>query len=195
MNDERTPSAVDRRVGQRVRTRRLEIGMSQERLAEVLGVTFQQVQKYEKGANRIAAGRLHDIAQALDLPIAQFFQSVARGSGSAEAEGAISSVLATAEGVELVKLFAAIKSRKVRLRVLDLVRALKDGPERLQWAMNHCLAQIGIEHPEHRARAIAIGERLRVLEDYPTPPNCTSPYAPTWIVEMVLRQGRAARSS
>jgi 3-methyladenine DNA glycosylase AlkD len=81
-------------------------------------------------------------------------------------------------------------------RLLDLIEAqMKDAPERLQWAMNHCLAQIGIEHPEHRARAIAIGERLRVLEDYPTPPNCTSPYAPTWIVEMVLRQGRAARSS
>ena len=55
---------------------------------------------------------------------------------------------------------------------------MKDAPDRLQWAMNHCLAQIGIEHAEYRARAIEIGERLRVLEDYPTPPNCTSPFAP-----------------
>jgi 3-methyladenine DNA glycosylase AlkD len=73
--------------------------------------------------------------------------------------------------------------------LLDVVEAeMKDAPDRLQWAMNHCLAQIGIEHPEHRARAIAIGERLRVLEDYPTPPNCTSPFAPIWIAEVVRRR-------
>jgi 3-methyladenine DNA glycosylase AlkD len=73
--------------------------------------------------------------------------------------------------------------------LLDVIEAqMKDAPERLQWAMNHCLAQIGIEHPEHRARAIDIGERLRVLEDYPTPPNCTSPFAPVWITEMVRRR-------
>ncbi len=67
---------------------------------------------------------------------------------------------------------------------------LKDAPERLQWAMNHTLAQIGIDHPEHRDRAIGIGERLGVLKDYPTPPGCTSPYAPAWINEMVARQRR-----
>ncbi|MGW6841487.1 DNA alkylation repair protein [Streptomyces sp. NPDC054958] len=73
--------------------------------------------------------------------------------------------------------------------LLDVIEAqMKDAPERLQWAMNHCLAQIGIEHPEHRARAIDIGERLEVLKDYPTPPNCTSPFAPAWIGEMVRRQ-------
>jgi 3-methyladenine DNA glycosylase AlkD len=73
--------------------------------------------------------------------------------------------------------------------LLDIIEAaMKDAPDRLQWAMNHCLAQIGIEHPEHRARAIAIGERLQVLKDYPTPPNCTSPFAPIWITEMVRRQ-------
>lgn len=76
--------------------------------------------------------------------------------------------------------------------LLDVIEAqMKDAPDRLQWAMNHCLAQIGIEHPEHRARAVAIGERLRVLEDYPTPPNCTSPYAPVWIAEIVRRQAIA----
>lgn len=74
-------------------------------------------------------------------------------------------------------------------RLLDVIEAeMKDAPERLQWAMNHTLAQIGIEHAEYRARAIDIGERLRVLEDYPTPPNCTSPFAPIWINEMVRRQ-------
>ncbi|MFI5899682.1 DNA alkylation repair protein [Streptomyces cyaneofuscatus] len=73
--------------------------------------------------------------------------------------------------------------------LLDTVEVeMKDAPDRLQWAMNHCLAQIGIEHPEHRARAVAIGERLEVLKDYPTPPNCTSPFAPAWIAEMVRRQ-------
>jgi 3-methyladenine DNA glycosylase AlkD len=73
--------------------------------------------------------------------------------------------------------------------LLDIIEAeMKDAPDRLQWAMNHCLAQIGIEHAEHRARAIDIGERLEVLKDYPTPPGCTSPFAPIWITEMVRRQ-------
>jgi 3-methyladenine DNA glycosylase AlkD len=73
--------------------------------------------------------------------------------------------------------------------LLDVIEArMKDAPDRLQWAMNHCLAQIGISHPDQRARALAIGERLEVLKDYPTPPNCTSPYAPIWITEMVRRQ-------
>jgi 3-methyladenine DNA glycosylase AlkD len=73
--------------------------------------------------------------------------------------------------------------------LLDLIEAeMKDAPDRLQWAMNNCLAQIGIEHAEHRGRAIDIGERLEVLRDYPTPPNCTSPFAPIWITEMVRRQ-------
>ncbi|MFE1240632.1 DNA alkylation repair protein [Streptomyces tendae] len=73
--------------------------------------------------------------------------------------------------------------------LLDTVESeMKDAPDRLQWAMNHCLAQIGIDHPEHRARALAIGERLGVLKDYPTPPGCTSPYAPFWITEIVRRQ-------
>ncbi|WP_182625152.1 DNA alkylation repair protein [Rhodococcus opacus] len=74
--------------------------------------------------------------------------------------------------------------------LLDVIEAeMKDAPDRLQWAMNHCLAQIGIEHAEHRARALDIGERLEVLKDYPTSPGCTSPYAPVWITEMVRRQG------
>ncbi|WP_211270356.1 DNA alkylation repair protein [Streptomyces exfoliatus] len=73
--------------------------------------------------------------------------------------------------------------------LLDVVEAeMKDAPDRLQWAMNHCLAQIGIEHPEHRGRALDIGERLEVLKDYPTPRGCTSPFAPVWITEMVRRK-------
>ncbi len=73
--------------------------------------------------------------------------------------------------------------------LLDIIEAqMQAAPDRLQWAMNHCLAQIGIEHAEYRARALDIGERLEVLKDYPTPPNCTSPFAPIWITEMVKRQ-------
>ena len=73
--------------------------------------------------------------------------------------------------------------------LLDTIEAeMKDAPERLQWAMNHCLAEIGIRNPGLRARAIDIGERLEVLKYYPTPPNCTSPFAPIWIAEMVARQ-------
>jgi 3-methyladenine DNA glycosylase AlkD len=73
--------------------------------------------------------------------------------------------------------------------LLDTIEAeMKDAPDRLQWAMNTCLAQIGIEHAEHRERALAIGERLEVLKYYPTPPGCTSPFAPAWIGEMVRRR-------
>ena len=73
--------------------------------------------------------------------------------------------------------------------LLDIVEAqMKDAPDRLQWQMNNTLAHIGIEHAELRDRALGIGERLEVLKDYPTPPGCTSPYAPLWIAEMVRRQ-------
>ncbi|MFJ6945249.1 DNA alkylation repair protein [Streptomyces wuyuanensis] len=73
--------------------------------------------------------------------------------------------------------------------LLDVIESeMKDAPDRLQWAMNHTLAQIGIEHPEYRGRAVDIGERLEVLKDYPTSPGCTSPFAPVWISEMVRRR-------
>lgn len=73
--------------------------------------------------------------------------------------------------------------------LLDVIETeMKNAPDRLQWAMNTCLAQIGIAHPEHRTRALEIGERLEVLKDYPTSPGCTSPFAPAWINEMVRRQ-------
>ncbi|MFK0006506.1 DNA alkylation repair protein [Paenarthrobacter sp. NPDC090520] len=74
-------------------------------------------------------------------------------------------------------------------RLLGIIEQdMKDASPRLQWAMNTCLAQIGIEHAEHRPRALDIGERLEVFKDYPTPPNCTSPFAPSWINEMVRRK-------
>lgn len=129
MNDERAANAIDRRIGQRVRTRRLEISMSQEKLAELLGVTFQQVQKYEKGVNRIAASRLFDIAASLEMPVARFFEGLtaARGAGVAEsAQDFKDDVLATPEGAQLMSLFASIQSQRVRRRVVELVRALAD---------------------------------------------------------------------
>ncbi|BDB60796.1 MULTISPECIES: DNA alkylation repair protein [Rhodococcus] len=86
-------------------------------------------------------------------------------------------VVKNADGLDLSGLLDTIDAR------------MRDAPERLQWAMNTCLAQIGIEHPDHRARALDIGERLEVLKDYPTSPGCTSPYAPAWIGEMVRRRG------
>jgi 3-methyladenine DNA glycosylase AlkD len=69
---------------------------------------------------------------------------------------------------------------------------MKDAPSPKQWSMNHCLAEIGIRHPKHRARAIRIGEKLQVLIDYPASPGCTPPYAPVWIIEMVRRQKAVA---
>ncbi|HYD89644.1 MAG TPA: helix-turn-helix domain-containing protein [Vitreimonas sp.] len=127
MNDERSANAIDKKIGQRVRTRRLEIGMSQERLAELLGVTFQQVQKYEKGVNRIAASRLHDIAGALDMPVARFFEGLGGAAGGAEGrQELVEDVLATPEGAQLMQLFASIKNLKIRRRVIELVKALAE---------------------------------------------------------------------
>ena len=128
MNDERAANAIDRKIGQRVRSRRLEIGMSQERLAELLGITFQQVQKYEKGVNRIAASRLFDIASALQQPVAKFYEGLsARAAGAAESrQNSVDDALATPEGAQLMSVFASIRSQRVRRKVLELVRTLAE---------------------------------------------------------------------
>ena len=126
MNDERAANAIDRKVGQRVRSRRLEIGMSQERLAELLGVTFQQVQKYEKGVNRIAVSRMWDISVALEMPVSRFFEGVgARGVAEGRQEY-VDDALATPEGAQLMAMFASIKSQKLRRKVLELVKTLTE---------------------------------------------------------------------
>ena len=128
MNDERAANAIDRKIGQRVRSRRLEIGMSQERLAELLGITFQQVQKYEKGVNRIAASRLFDISAALQQPVARFYEGLSsRAAGVAESrQNYIDDALATPEGAQLMSVFASIRSQRVRRKVLELVRTLAE---------------------------------------------------------------------
>lgn len=130
MNDERSANAIDRKVGQRVRARRLEVGMSQEKLAELLGVTFQQVQKYEKGSNRIAVSRLYDISNALEIHAGSFFDNLsARGAVAEGRQDYIDDALSTPDGAELMALFATIKNPKVRRRVLDLVRAVVEDAE------------------------------------------------------------------
>ncbi|MCX7358520.1 MAG: helix-turn-helix transcriptional regulator [Alphaproteobacteria bacterium] len=126
MSDERAANAVDKKVGQRVRSRRLEIGMSQERLAELLGVTFQQVQKYEKGVNRIAVSRLLDIATSLEISASRFFDGLEKRGVAEDSTDYVNDALATPEGAQLMALFAGIKSQKVRRRVLDLVKAVAE---------------------------------------------------------------------
>ena len=104
--------------------------MSQEKLGEALGLTFQQVQKYEKGTNRIGASRLHRIASVLGVPIDFFYEGAPHGSGTptgfAEASSStyMSDFLSTNEGVHLVKAFLAIKDPKVRRKLIELVMAL-----------------------------------------------------------------------
>ncbi len=123
-------TSIDRRIGQRVKARRLEIGMSQESLADLLGVTFQQVQKYEKGVNRISASRLFECAAALNVPVGYFFEglSLSRGPGVAEpaVSEAVAETLATPEGIQLVTLFHAITSTRLRRRIVELVRVLSE---------------------------------------------------------------------
>jgi transcriptional regulator with XRE-family HTH domain len=123
---------VDAHVGHRVRLRRMLIGMSQERLGELLGLTFQQVQKYEKGINRIGAGRLFEVAGILGVPVSFFYEDAdANGPQSGFSEAGepppVMEFLASGEGLQLSLAFMRIKDPKVRRRILDLVRSLSDG--------------------------------------------------------------------
>ncbi len=121
---------VDAHVGYRVRLRRMLIGMSQERLGELLGLTFQQVQKYERGINRIGAGRLFEVAEILGVPISFFYEGVdgvqapaENGNGSGHSS-AVMDFLSSSEGIQLSSAFMGIKDVKVRRRILDLVRTI-----------------------------------------------------------------------
>ncbi len=131
----KAPNPIDKHVGARVRMRRLMVGLSQGKLGEALDVTFQQVQKYEKGANRIGASRLQQLARVLDVPPAYFFEgapsSGATANGFAEPDGNsyVVDFLSTNEGLQLNRAFAAIKDPKVRKKILDLVLSLAAGAE------------------------------------------------------------------
>jgi transcriptional regulator with XRE-family HTH domain len=133
----KTPNPIDRHVGARLRMRRMLIGMSQEKLGDALGITFQQIQKYEKGANRIGASRLQELARILGVPPAFFFEDAPSGEAPAPgfAEPSASSYLvdflATPEGLQLNKTFALIRDPKVRRSILDLIASLaRDAGER-----------------------------------------------------------------
>ena len=125
------PHLVDQHVGSRVRLRRMLLGMSQERLGESIGITFQQVQKYEKGVNRIGASRLLQISEILDVPVEFFFEEAphidgrrAPGMAEADSETFVLEFLNSREGLELNRAFAKIADPKVRKRVVNLVRSL-----------------------------------------------------------------------
>jgi transcriptional regulator with XRE-family HTH domain len=126
------PNPVDAHVGSRVRLRRMLLGMSQERLGESMGLTFQQVQKYEKGVNRIGASRLFQISKILDVPVQFFFEeapytgdgNAVRGMAEPDSEAFILEFLNSREGLELNRAFVKIGDPKVRKSVVDLVRAL-----------------------------------------------------------------------
>ena len=126
---------IDGQVGNRVRLRRMLIGMSQERLGELLGLTFQQVQKYEKGVNRIGAGRLFEVSRILGVPIDYFYEGVApltaNGlSDNDEASPPVMEFVSSGEGLQLSLAFMKIKDPKLRKRVLDLVKQMaEDGVE------------------------------------------------------------------
>jgi transcriptional regulator with XRE-family HTH domain len=126
------PNPIDRHVGSRVRMQRMLAGISQEKLGEALGLTFQQVQKYEKGTNRISASRLQQIAKMLGVPVAFFFEGAPAGEAVAgsftdtAATAYVADFLTTSEGIQLSKAFVRIKSPRVRRRVIDLVEALAD---------------------------------------------------------------------
>ena len=130
------PHLVDQHVGSRVRLRRMLLGMSQERLGESIGITFQQVQKYEKGVNRIGASRLLQISEILDVPVEFFFEEAphvdgrrAPGMAEGDSEAFILEFLNSREGLELNRAFVKISDPKVRKSVVDLIRALSAGSD------------------------------------------------------------------
>lgn len=126
---DRSPNPVDLHVGLRIRLRRKELGISQERLAESIGLTFQQVQKYERASNRVSASKLYEMAQALQTSVAYFyegFQEPAGEDGPGDGRNLAHEFLMTPEGVELAASFPLIRQGRVRRRILDLVRAMAD---------------------------------------------------------------------
>jgi len=133
MMAKKAPNPTDKHVGARVRMRRMMLGMSQEKLGDALGLTFQQVQKYEKGANRIGASRLQQISQILQVPVSFFFEGAPNasghsGSGMSEAPSPayVSDFLATSDGLSLTKAFMRIKDSKLRRRIVDLVEQIAE---------------------------------------------------------------------
>jgi transcriptional regulator with XRE-family HTH domain len=132
MMAKKAPNPIDKHVGSRVRMRRMMLAMSQEKLGNSLGLTFQQVQKYEKGTNRIGASRLQQISQILQVPVSFFFEgaptvgTAPRGEGFSDAPSPayVSDFLATSDGLALTKAFMRISDSKLRRRIVDLVEQI-----------------------------------------------------------------------
>ena len=125
----KSPNPTDKYVGGRVRMRRMMLGMSQEKLGDGLGLTFQQVQKYEKGSNRIGASRLQHIAQILQVPVSFFFDAAPGGDGSRGASESatpdyLSDFLTTRDGLALAKAFMSIREKKLRHSIVALVEGI-----------------------------------------------------------------------
>jgi transcriptional regulator with XRE-family HTH domain len=128
----KAPNPIDKHVGSRVRMRRMMLGMSQEKLGDALALTFQQVQKYEKGTNRIGASRLQQISQILQVPVAFFFEGAPHLSEgmvvdtleTAPSPTYVSDFLATSDGLSLTKAFMRIPDPKLRRRIVDLVQQI-----------------------------------------------------------------------
>lgn len=129
--NKKKPNPIDIHVGGRIRLRRNMLGMSQEKLGESLGITFQQIQKYEKGTNRVGASRLQAIASILEVPVAFFFEDAPGGTpgeGLSEESSTtyVVDFLSSTEGLRLNRAFVRISDPKVRSRIIDLVRSLAD---------------------------------------------------------------------
>ena len=125
----RGPNPIDIHVGSRVRLRRQLLKMSQEKLGDELGVTFQQIQKYERGANRVGASRLYRLSRALDVPVQFFFEGLVdetpiAGVAEGDQTPIVYDFIQSSDGVTLAESFSRIKDGKVRRRVLELVRTL-----------------------------------------------------------------------
>ena len=130
-HEARAATAIDLHVGERIRLRRRLYGISQETLAEALGVTFQQVQKYERGANRVSASKLYAIALALEIPVGYFFEGLPQRRGGAilshaRDEERISAFMSTTAGAELMRLFPLVRSPQLQQGMLEFLRAVVD---------------------------------------------------------------------
>src|SRR5215472_15976626 len=129
--EKKSPNPVDKHVGRQVRMRRMMLAMSQQSLGAALGLTFQQVQKYEEGTNRIGASRLQQISHILQVPVAFFFDSAPTPHGQADADAApspsyVSDFLASSDGLALTKAFMRIKEPRLRRRIVDLVEEIAE---------------------------------------------------------------------
>ncbi|MCB1423937.1 MAG: helix-turn-helix transcriptional regulator [Nitratireductor sp.] len=129
-SEQRKPNPIDIHVGSRIRLRRTMLGMSQEKLGDALGITFQQIQKYEKGANRVGASRLQEISRILNTPVAFFFEGAPgqeSGEGGFEEASSTNYVvdfLSSSEGLQLNRAFVKIEDPKVRKKLVELAKAL-----------------------------------------------------------------------